>query len=220
MIYDKSMNKLAKKAGLEPSLARIFLPFFIVPPLLLSYGPLAVLVSFMVVLRLPHLFFWYFSKERRRHVKHELPLIISEVLWQSKHVPLQEVLGKLSGKTGQIFSIFSKNYASGKSFEASLDSCAIFPEIVELNKRLKTMYKTGSGEKLLELYSKKIMAENLAIQRTSAARMQIFAICYTALAAILPSMYSGLSIYSQNTSIFLPALLLSSLLVVLWKVVY
>jgi len=211
---------MAKYAGLDPGLTQFFIPFLVLPLFLLKLGPLVVLLSFLAVLRLPHVVFWWFLKEKRKRVKHELPLVISEISCKLHHLPLFEVLKGLKGETGRVYSDACRGYAEGKSIETALKLSEISPEIIELNKRLLAVQRSGEGFNLLDLYAKKVTSENLAYQRVGASRMQLFAVCYTALSAILPAMYSGLSIYSKNSSIF-PFSIISSIgLVILWRYLY
>ena len=223
MIYDTaSLKQLARKAGVSDAsaFAKKFTPTLILPLVLAYFSILAALILFLALLKLPKATLWYLTKERRKRVREELPLFISSLKWMIEVYPLQKALCSIRfGETSKIFKEFCNRYSKGESFESALNSCAVFPELEELAKRLLVIYKTGGGIELLDLYSNKITAENLSRIRASAARMQIFAVAYTALVAVLPAMYSGLTIYSPTGNILPLTLLAGASLVMTWKTI-
>jgi len=182
------------------------------------FNPLAALALLLFLLRLPHLTLWYAAKERRRRLREELPLFVSSLDWLLRVYPVQEALCSMEmGEVSRAFQPFCERYSRGESFESALMASAVFPELEELAKRLLVVYRTGSGSQLLELYADRISAGNLAATRRSAARMQLFAVAYTSLVAVLPAMQSGLSLYSGSSSTMPLSLLAGTLMVVLWK---
>jgi Flp pilus assembly protein TadB len=223
VIYDAcSLGPLAEKVGVKnvEEFSKRFLPTLIIPALLASFNPLAALASLLVLLRLPHACLWYLAKERRKKIREELPLFVSSLKWMIGIYPIQKALCSMRlGETSELFKGFGERYSKGESFESALVSCAVFPELEELAKRLTVIYRTGSGVDLLDLYASRLSSENLSRVRHSAARMQIFAVAYTALIAVLPAMYSGMSLYSDAGNIMLLSFLAAASLVILWKVI-
>lgn len=214
------MKSPAQRAGVRDleSFSRRFLPTLALPALAALFSPLGSLVLLLVVLRLPHLALWFMAKERRRRVCRELPLFVSSLKWLLRVYPVQEALCFLDvGEVSRAFQPFCRGYAAGEPFEEALMSCAVFPELGELAKRLMVVYRTGSGAELLDLYADRVSAGNLAGTRRSAARMQLFAVAYTSVVAVLPAMHSGLSLYSGGGSVLPLSLAAGALLVVLWK---
>jgi Flp pilus assembly protein TadB len=184
------------------------------------FNVLAALVALLALLKLPKAAAWYLAKERRKRLREELPLFVSSLKWMAEVYPLQKALCSTKfGEISKVFGEFCDRYSKGESFESALNSCAVFPELEDLAKRLLIIYNTGSGLHLLDLYSDKISAENLSMIKRSAARMQIFAIAYTALVAVLPAMYSGLTIYTPTGNILPLTLLGGASLVVTWKTI-
>ena len=224
LIYDiHSFKPLAEKAGVKDlnAFSKKFLPTLGLP-LLMAYqfNIIAALVSFLILLRLPQIVLWYLAKERRKTIREELPLFVASLKWMIGIYPIQKALCATKfGEVSQVFNDFCERYSKGESFESALLSCAIFPEIEELAKRLIVIYRTGGGIDLLDLYANKLSAENLSRVRNSAARMQIFAVAYTAITAVLPAMYSGLSLYSTSSNITLFSFLAGTSLVISWKLI-
>jgi len=223
VVYDmKSMWPLAKKAGVQDAegFSSRFLPTLMLPFALIYVSYLAALVCFLVFLRLPHIYLWYLSKERRKKICQELPIFVSSLQWALTVYPVPDAIASVDfGETSKVFANFCKRYKRGDDFEEALMGSMVFPELEEIAKRLIVIYKTGTGVDLLDLYVEKISSENLAKAQQSAARMQIFALAYTALAAVLPAMYSGLSIYSGANNVIYLALLASVALVFSWKII-
>lgn len=223
MIYDlKGMEPLARKAGIQDvrSFSRRFLPSLILPLLVAMFNPLLALILTLGVLRLPHLWLWYAAKERRKRVREELPLFVASLKWMLGVYPVQKALCLTRfGEVSKVFKEFCSRYSKGESFESAIFSCAIFPELEELARRLVVVYRTGGGVKLLDLYANRLQSENLSRIRSSAARMQLFAVAYTALVAILPAMYSGLSLYSTAGNVLPFSFIAGSSLVVLWRLI-
>ena len=218
----ESMWPLAKKAGIQDAegFSSRFLPTLLLPFVLIYFSTLAALIGFLVFLRLPHFYLWYLSKERRKKIRQELPIFVSSLQWALTVYPVPDAISSVDfGETSKVFTDFYRRYKRGDEFEEALMESMMFPELEELAKRLIVIYKTGTGVDLLDLYIEKISSENLAKAQQSAARMQIFALAYTALAAVLPAMYSGLSIYSGANDIIYLALLASIALVVSWKII-
>lgn len=223
MVYEmKSLWRLARKAGIEDAegVSSMFYPTLLIPLLVIRISPFAALLAFLACLRLPHFYFWYLAKERRKKVLQELPLFVSSLQWALTVQPVQKAICSVDvGETSRIFRDFCRRYKRGDSFEESLSGCAVFPEIEELTKRLIVIYRTGQGIDLLSLFTEKLASENLSAVRHSAARMQIFALAYTALAAVLPAMYSGLSIYSGGSEVVYLSLVACLGLVISWKII-
>lgn len=224
MIYDSdSMMPLARRAGFKDAegFSKKFLPFLVFPALLLFYNPVFSLLALLLVLRLPHIYLWYLSKERQKKVRRELPLFISSLQWLMELYPVQEALCSVKlGVVSEIYDGFCEAYSQGESFKDALETCAIFPELEDLNRRLLIIYRTGSGSDLLGLYSDKILSNNLVRLRDSSAKMQLFALAYTTLSSVLPAMYSGMTLYSgEGNGVLYISLALCVALVILWKLV-
>jgi Flp pilus assembly protein TadB len=221
-VYDlQSMEPLARRAGVGDvrAFSRRFWPTLAAPAVLACFNALAGLVLLLALLRLPHAVLWYMAKERRRRVREELPLFVSSLAWLIGVYPVPKALCLAgSGELARLFRGFCDRYSRGESFESALGSCAVFPEIEERAKRLMVDYRTGGGLDILQLYADRIASENLSGVKTSAARMQVFAVAYTALVAVLPAMYSGLALYSAPGNVFPLSMAAGALLVVSWKV--
>ncbi len=223
MIYDlNSLNKIAVKAGIKDveRLSKKFIPTLFLPVFLININLLLAFLFLILLLRLPYLYLWYLSKQRHKKIRQQLPLFISSLKWMLSIHPIQKALCIVKfGEVSKIFKIFCVNYNKGEDFQKAIKKCAIFPELEELIKRLIVIYNTGSGEELLNLYADKVSSENLTRARKLSARMEIFAVAYTTVAAIIPAMYSGLTMNAGGSNAIYLGALASLLLVILWKVV-
>ena len=132
------------------------------------------------------LFEWWERKKQIEKIREELPTYISSLRWLLEHYPVQVAITLPEfDEISKLMKNVEKKYKSGMSFKKALYS-EIPKEFEDFIKRLVLIYNTGKGEELLDLYSDKLMSQNLVRIKKRSARMQIFSIAYTSFAAILP----------------------------------